>query len=126
MTTFLYPITVSGPYGQYTVEAVVDPRAVFTSVPEPALVEMGIEPIRVVRLRDEAGTLQFRQLGRALTTVAGVEDVTPVLFGDSGAPTVLGKVSLDILLLKVDASSRQILSVDGFAPGAILNGGAEG
>jgi predicted aspartyl protease len=120
MATFLYPITVSGPYGAYTVDAVVDPDATFTCVPAPAMVEMGIEPVRVVRLRDQDGSLRFAQLGRALTTVAGVEDLAPVLFGDTGTPTVLGSVTLAILLLKADQSSRQILSVDGLAPTAIL------
>ena len=120
MATFFYPITVSGPYGQYTVEAVVDSEATFTVVPEPALVEMGIEPVRVVRLRNSDGSFRFRQLGRALTTVAGVEDLGPVLFGDAGEPTTLGRVTLDVLLLKADPSSRQILSVDGVAPTVIL------
>ncbi len=112
MSTFLYPMTVSGPYGQYTVEAVVDPGATFSSVPAPALIEMGVQPHRIVRLASIDGKARFGQLGRALTTVAGVEDVAPVLFGEPGEPTVIGAVTLSILLLRADAESGQIVAVD--------------
>ncbi len=112
MPTFLYPMTVSGPYGQYTVEAVVDPSATFSSVPAPALIEMGVQPHRIVRLASADGKARFGQLGRALTTVAGVEDVAPVLFGEAGEPAVIGAVTLSILLLRVDENSRQLVSVD--------------
>ena len=99
--SFHFPITVSGPYGAYTVEAVVDPDATFTAVPEPALVEMGIEPVRVVQLRDARGSKRFYRLGRALVTVAGVEDLAPVLFIDAGEPTVIGATTLTLLLLSL-------------------------
>ena len=87
-------MTVSGPYGQYTIEARVDPAATLSVVPAPALIEMGIEPVRVVRLKGDSPQATFRQLGRALTTVAGQEDVTPVLFGDPGKPAVIGSTTL--------------------------------
>lgn len=109
---FYYPLTVSGPFGQYTVEALVDPGATFSSVPAPALIEMGIQPNRVVRLKAGDGKAHFGQLGRALTTVGGVEDVAPVLFGEPGAPPVIGVTTLAILLLAPDADSRQMVSVD--------------
>lgn len=112
MPPFLYPMTVSGPFGQYTVEAVVDSDATFSSVPAPALIEMGVQPHRIVRLASQDGKARFGQLGRALTTVAGVEDVAPVLFGEPGEPAVIGAVTLSILLLRVDEDSRQIVSVD--------------
>jgi hypothetical protein len=96
-----YPITVSGPFGQYTVEAIVEADATFTRIPTPALIEMGIEPARVVRLRCNDGEVRFFQLGRALTTAAGVEDIAPVLFGEPGTPAVLGSVTLSILMLEL-------------------------
>jgi len=105
-------MTVSGPFGQYTVEAVVDPGATFSSVPTPALVEMGIEPVRVVRVKGGDSQAQFRQLGRALTTVGAQEDVTPVLFGDAGQPAVIGATTLSILLLRWDAGSCQMASIE--------------
>jgi predicted aspartyl protease len=106
---FLYPITVSGPYGQYTVDAVVDPGATFTIVPTLALIEMGIEPVRVVQMQGPEGATYFQRLGRALTTVAGQEDVSPVLFGETGKPTVLGKLTLDLLLLEVDETNQTLV-----------------
>ena len=106
-----YPITVSGTFGQYTVEAIVEPDATFTRIPAPALIEMGIEPARVVRLQCDDGEVRFFQLGRALTTVAGVEDIAPVLFGKPGTPAVLGNVTLRILMLELQGG--ELVQVSG-------------
>ena len=108
----LYPMTVSGPFGQYTVDAVVDVASTFSSVPTPALIEMGIEPVRVVRVKTSDGQAQFRQLGRALTAVGGQEDMTPVLFGEPGQPAVIGATTLAVLLLRWQADSRQMVPVE--------------
>lgn len=112
MTRFLVLATVSGPYGQYTVEAVVDPDATFSSVPAPALIELGIEAHRVVRVRTQGGGAEFRQLGRALTTAGGQEDVTPVLFGEPGEPATIGATTLAILLLRWDTDSGRLLPIE--------------
>jgi predicted aspartyl protease len=105
-------MTVSGPFGQYTTEAIVDPDATFSRVPAPALIELGIEPHRVVRLGTDDGSVRFCQLGRALTTLEGQEDVAPVLFGDPGEPSVAGATTLAILLLRLDADARRLLPKD--------------
>ena len=112
MAAPLYPITISGPFGQYTVEAVVDPDATFSSIPMPALIEMGIEAHRLVRVETPDGRPDFRQLGRALTSVGGQEDIAPVLFGDPGEPAVIGATTLTILLLRWDAATGQMLPVE--------------
>ena len=118
MPAFLTPITVSGPYGQYTVEAVVDPGATFSSIPAPALIELGIEPHRVVRVHSTAGDAQFRQLGRALTTVGGQEDVAPILFGDPGEPAVIGATTLNILLLRLDRDAGRLFPIEAISRSA--------
>jgi hypothetical protein len=104
-------MTVSGPSGQYTVEAIVDLDATFSSVPTPALVEMGIEAHRLVRMQSRDGQPEFRQLGRALTTVGGQEDIAPVLFGGPGEPAVIGAITLGILLLRWDADSATMMPI---------------
>ena len=114
--SFTFPMTVSGPYGAYTVDAVVDPDATFSAVPETALVEMGIDPIRVVQLRDAAGSKRFYRLGRALVTVAGVEDLAPVLFVDAGEPTVIGATTLSLLMLEADEANETLTPAVGRAP----------
>jgi predicted aspartyl protease len=121
---FSVPITVSGPYGQYTVDAVVDPDAAFSSAPAPALIEMGIEPVRVVRLKAADGKTHFRQVGRALTTVAGQEDIAPVLFGEPGEPTVLGAATLSVLMLRADAETQNVVQDEGWLSGMTLLEGA--
>ena len=112
-------MTVSGPSGAYTVDAVVDPDATFSAVPAPAMVEMGIEPVRVVQLRDARGSKRFYRLGRALVTVAGVEDLAPVLFVEAGEPTVIGATTLALLLLEPDEANGTIVQIAGRAPSAV-------
>jgi predicted aspartyl protease len=119
ISTFRFPMTVSGPYGAYTVDAVVDPDATFSAVPEPALVEMGIEPVRVVQLRDERGSRRFYRLGRALVTVAGVEDLAPVLFVEAGEPTVIGATTLALLLLEPDEANETLVQIAGREPSVV-------
>ena len=96
----------------------VDPEATFSAVPSPALVEMGIDPIRVVQLRDASGSKRFYRLGRALVTVAGVEDLAPVLFVDAGEPTVIGATTLALLMLQPDGASGTVVQITGQAPTA--------
>src|SRR5437868_836082 len=118
-SAFTFPMTVSGPYGAYTVDAVVDADATFSAVPTPALIEMGIEPVRVVQLRDARGSKRFYRLGRALVTVAGVEDLAPVLFVEAGEPTVIGATTLALLLLEPDQTNGTIVQIAGRAPSAV-------
>ena len=105
-------MTISGPYGQYTVEAIVDPGATFSSIPAPALIELGIEAHRIVRMHSGDGGVRFRQLGRALTTVGSQEDVAPVLFGEPGEPAVVGAVTLAILLMRLDPDTGGLLPIE--------------
>jgi len=117
--SFRFPMTVSGPYGAYTVDALVDADATFSAVPSPALAEMGVEPIRVVQLRDAAGSKRFYRLGRALVTVAGVEDLAPVLFVDAGEPTVIGATTLALLMLAADEANETVVQIVGRAPSIV-------
>ena len=119
---FSFPMTVSGPYGQYTVDAVVDPNAAYSSVPAPALIEMGIQPVRMVRLRAADGKAHFRQVGRALTTVASQEDIAPIIFGEPGEPSVIGAATLAILLLEANIEKETVLAVQGWLPSLIYEG----
>jgi predicted aspartyl protease len=112
MQPFPYQVTVSSPHGQYTVEALVDPGATFSSFPAPALIELGIEPVRVIRLKSTDGEVNFRRLGRALQTVAGAEDIAPVLFGDPSEPSLVGSVTLSILLLEADFENSKLSPKD--------------
>jgi predicted aspartyl protease len=118
-------MTVSGPYGQYTVDAVVDPDAAYSSVPAAALIEMGIQPVRVVRLKAADGKAHFRQVGRALTTVAGQEDIAPVLFGEPGEPSVIGSATLSVLMLRADSETGSVEQDTGWLSNVRLVEGAK-
>jgi predicted aspartyl protease len=102
-------LTVSGPLGQYTAPALVDVDSVFTSIPAPALIEMGIEPVRVVRLRSAPGEVRFCQAGRALVTLEAQEEVMPVLFGEPGSQPLIGAQTLLTLLLRLDGDLGRLV-----------------
>jgi hypothetical protein len=83
------------------------------------MIEMGIEPVRVVQLRDAKGSKQFYRLGRALVTVAGVEDLAPVIFVEAGLPSVIGATTLSLLLLEPDEENQTLVQVAGRARSAV-------
>ena len=120
MARFFHDVTFSGPFGEYTVQAVVDPASTFSIVPAPALLELGIEAVRIVRLLDEQRAVRFAQMGRVLTRVDGVEDLTPVLFGEAGLPTVLGSLSLTMLLLQADEANERLVPLEARAPAGFV------
>jgi hypothetical protein len=116
MAPFFHEVTFSGPFGQYTVQALVDATSTFSIVPAPALLEMSIEPLRIVRIYDGGEAVRFGQVGRVLTRVDGVEDLAPVLFGEPGLPTVLGSLTLSLLLLQPDEATQTLVPLQVQAP----------
>src|SRR5262245_45720166 len=120
MSPFFHEVTFSGPFGAYTVQAVIDPTSTFSIVPAPALLEMGIEPMRIVRLLDDSQAVRFAQVGRTLTRIGDAEDLAPVIFGEPGLPTVVGNLTLSLLLLQADEASRTLVPLEAWAPSAFL------
>ena len=59
------------------------------------------------------------RLGRALVTVAGVEDLAPVLFVDAGEPTVIGATTLSLIMLEPDEASGTVVQIMGRAPSIV-------
>ena len=115
MGTFFHPLTLIGPMGEReTVEALVDTGATFTTIPRETLRRLGVEPRRQVRLRLADGRSHIQDLGWVAMEIDGLEEVTPVLFGEADAPPAIGAVTLESLLLGVDPVGQRLVPVEGW------------
>jgi predicted aspartyl protease len=115
MGTFLQQLTVVGPNGgEVTVDALVDIGATFTSLPRSALERLGVRPIREIKMRLADGSLHEQSVGWAMVKLDGLEDQTPVVFGEEGSPPAIGAVTLEIMLLGVDPVEQRLVPVIGW------------
>ena len=111
MGLFWQAMTVSGLNGgpSVEVEGLVDTGATFSMLPRPTLERMGIRPERVARLRLGDERRVAYDVGRALFTINGTSEVSPVVFGPDDADPILGAVTLEVLLLAVDPVDRRLV-----------------
>jgi predicted aspartyl protease len=115
MGNFFYPITVVGPSGQeITVEALVDTGATFTSMPASSLRQLGVRPVREVRMRLAEGSVHLQEAGSERMRLDGQEETCPVIFGEEDSPPAIGAVTLEIMLLGVDPVEQKLVPVIGW------------
>src|SRR5437899_1282574 len=114
MGTFFHPITLVGPDGEETVEALVDTGASFTTAPRSLLERLGVEPHRRARLRLADGRVGEWDLGRITARIDGQEEETLCLFGTEEAPATIGAYTLEGLLLGVDPLGERLIPREGF------------
>ncbi len=86
----------------------VDSGAVYSVVPATPLRRLGIRPHsrRTLTLGD--GTEITRQVGDAVFLINAERGASPVIFGEKGDSTLLGKVSLEALGLILDPIRREL------------------
>ena len=96
--------------GQYSheFEALVDTGAIDTSLPASVLDEMGVKRTRKERFRTEDGETQELHMGQAWVRVNGRETPTWIIFAEEGSPVLLGRLTLDKLVLRVDSQSGRL------------------
>jgi clan AA aspartic protease len=113
--TFSVSIEIGDPAGQRyeTVEALVDTGATYTTVPAPVLEGLGVRPHVRDRFILADGRQVDRDIGRTWVRVDGRLVVTLVVFGDAGAPALLGAYTLEGLRLAADPVSRRLVPVPG-------------
>ena len=90
------------------VDALVDTGATLTSAPSSLWRRLGVTPTRSGKFRLANG-----QQAETQVRVEGSVTTTWVLFGDEGAPTLLGAMTLEGLLLGVDPFNRRLVPVEG-------------
>lgn len=119
MGTFNVTIEVAaGPDGPFEpIDAMVDTGATFTVAPASILQRLGVEVTRRVGFVLADGTRIERDAGWMVVRVDGQEEPSPVVFGEEGAPALLGAVTLEVLLLGVDPVSKRLIPVDGLMLG---------
>ena len=114
MGTFFHPITIIGPNGEETVEALVDTGASFTTMPASLLRRLGVTPHRRVRLRLADGTPREWDLGRMINRIDDEEEDSLAIFGEEGAPPAIGAYTLEGLSLGIDPLEERLIPREGF------------
>ena len=115
MGTFSVTIEAGDPQGQRfrAVEALVDTGASYTTLPEGFLRDLGVIPhAQRPFLLATGGTVE-KGIGRTWVRIDGRVEMTIVVFGDDGAPPLLGAVTLEEFGLGVDPLARKLVPVPG-------------
>ena len=91
------------------IEATVDTGAAYTTLPTSMLRELGVEPrgTRAFLLAD--GRRVEMDHGQAWATIDGESVVTIVVFGEDGAPPLLGAYTLEGLALAADPVAQRLV-----------------
>ena len=114
MGTLLHPITIVGPNGGQTFEALVDTNACFGGAPAQTLRGLGLTPRRRPRLRTADERVSEWEIGRASTRINGTEEETLFIFAPEGSPPVIGSHTLRSMLLAVAPVEHRLVPTGGF------------
>ena len=101
-------MTVHGPLGDDTVEALVDTGATFTKISSSVAEKVGFKRRRQVEVVLANGGKVSRQLGSLEVEIASQKDVVPVTVGEDGEADFVGYTTLEILGFKVDPVARKL------------------
>ena len=111
MGTFAWTLRVASMDGGEgrDIEATVDTGASFTTLPSGLLRELGVDVMgrRAFPMAD--GRRGEREYGQAWVTIDGDSVVTIVVFGEEGAPPLLGAYTLEGLALAVDPEAQRLV-----------------
>lgn len=109
MGEFTYPMTIIGPSGQVTLDALVERGATFNWIPTHVLSRLGIEPVRRERFSLADGREIEYEMGFATARIDGKDAPTLCVFGDMDSQPLIGSFTLEGLLLMVDPVGKQLL-----------------
>ena len=115
MGTFFHPIRFIGPNGrEIDVDALADTSASFSSLPADDLRELGVAPIRRVRMTLANGQANIQELGQMRAELNGDDESTLVVFGAPGSPPIIGAYTLEGLALGVDPVEGRLVPLVGW------------
>jgi len=114
MGTFEWPVRIAGPNSERseTIEATVDTGAFYSMAPASLLQDIGVERSARRRMRLADGRVVDADIGEARVTVDGRSVTTQVVFGEDGAPALLGVYTLEGLALAVDPVDQRLIPRD--------------
>ncbi|MGC9179594.1 MAG: aspartyl protease family protein [Vulcanisaeta sp.] len=99
---------VREPAKSIAVNLLVDTGSTYTVIPSRVLEELGVKPIRVVKLRLADGRVIEKPLGEVGIEIDGFTvSATPVVFGDEGI-YLLGSVTMEQLGLMPDPVEKRL------------------
>lgn len=113
MGSFFCPITIIGPQGEETIQALVDTGATLTVVPRPILERLGVRPVGRRRFSLADGRLMEYEIGSAIARLDGQELPTICVFGDADMEPLIGVVTLESFFLGVDPVNQTLIPVPG-------------
>jgi clan AA aspartic protease len=90
------------------VEFLIDSGAVYSIVPRPVLVELGIEPHRTREFVLADGSKLTREVGDAFFEYEGEGGAAPVIFGEEGDAAIVGATALESLALVLNPFRREL------------------
>jgi predicted aspartyl protease len=115
LSVFTYPIeiaaTSAGPYEG--LEAYVDSGAFYTQVPASLLRRLGVEAIDEATFITADGNRVVNQLGIVSLRIDGRVRPTVCVFGEEGAPILLGAYALEGFLLGFDPVHETLVQIEG-------------
>jgi len=90
-------------------EFLIDSGAIYSVVPRPILVRLGIAPLGEQVFRLASGQTIRRQTGGALFKYGDKMGVAAVVFGEADDATLLGSHTLEALGLGLDPIRRELI-----------------
>jgi predicted aspartyl protease len=113
--TFSVPIEISdlGETRYVPLEAAVDTGSTFSTIPADVLDSLGVVPIDHVPLTLDDGTKVENDVADVMIRVASHKCATRVVFAEPPEPVLLGRVTLETLLLAVDPVNDRLIPVEG-------------
>jgi len=109
MSDFTHPLTLIGPQGEETIDAVVDTGAYFTWIPASILRRLGVQPIDRIPLQLADGRVTEHEVGEARARINGRERQTVCIFGNEETEPLIGAYTLEGFLLAADPVNKQLL-----------------
>ena len=113
MGSFNYSITLIGPEGEMTLEALVDTGATYTQIPRPILERLGVKPSGKERFALADGRVVEYDICSLTAKIDDKERPTMVVFGDPGTWPLLGVFTLEGFLLAADPVNQILIPVTG-------------
>ena len=109
--TFRVDFTLRNPSSGQSraLSGLVDTGASYTVIPAAVLAELGVTPLRSVRVRYADGSFADLDLGEAQMELEGMTSTVQVLFGNSSDTFLLGAMALEAFALAADATNRRLI-----------------
>ncbi len=104
---------VGEPESSVETDMIVDTGATYTTLPASLLRQLGVGPIRKIKLRIASGRIVERNLGEVTVEIQGRKTTTPVVFGNKEV-RLLGSVTLEELSFAADPVARELVPTEAY------------